>query len=122
MRRSLMTLAGVGLIAGTVAIEMQTTVQEADPSGRNGHIHGGVVQKGREKAVNTVQPGETTPQDPPSLPVITTKGHAATVSPGPQPVPTDTGSTAATGVTGRTVTPPTDGKGINQAGVRRSPQ
>ena len=118
MRKSLMTLAGVGLITAMVTVEIQTTTAapDADPAARKGEIRGGMVQKGREKWQNAAQSGATTPQDPPVLPPITTKGHAAMVTPdaGPGPTPDAAPTTAAE----RTVTPPTDGKGINQAGVR----
>ena len=118
MRKSLMTLAGVGLIVGTVAIEMRmtTAMQDSDPAARKGHIHGGMVQKGREKASNVVQPGATT-EDPPSLPPIATKGNAAAVTPEPGAA-TAPAAPAATGATDHAITPPVAGKGITQSGVR----
>jgi len=114
MQKSLMTLAGVGLIAATVAVEMQTP--DADPAARKGEIRGGMIQKGREKWRNAVQPGTTTPENPPVLPHVTTKGHAVTIA--PEAGESLTTEAAPTAATDRTVTPPVDGKGINQGGVR----
>jgi len=118
MQKSLMTLTGVGLIAATVAVEMQTTAAtpDADPAARKGEIRGGMIQKGREKWRNAVQPRTTTPENPPVLPPVTTKGHAVTIA--PEAGESLTTEAAPTAATDRTVTPPVDGKGINQGGVR----